>query len=232
MARVVENIVTQGITGKLGNVSFVYVPKSRMTILRVPAVDAPTAEQLVQRQRFTNAAQYASLFKEHDDYRTYQTKCRAVRNLYLLALKDALNKPKIKSVLHVVDESFNGIADGSTSKYEVFFKYEIPSVVEVDIEVWERKEGDGSIADVTSRFGYEIERLGDGRWVVRFTSGFGGYGVGEQAFYLKIVSMNRPGNVAVDGGVGAGRNFLLRVAMPMEPMVMMGKVVDFGDVWV
>jgi hypothetical protein len=110
MAKIKDNYVTQGISGKIGKLVFKH-NKFRNSYVSLPpdlSNVIPSKGQRKLRNNFANAVAYAkSVLKDPIKAEKYQTEDN--KSLYVMALKDYLNQHKAarkRAALLVIDDAF------------------------------------------------------------------------------------------------------------------------------
>ena len=100
MAKVRENIVMQGLSGKLGNQLIIKTTKGGQTIISTkPSFDSDrefSPAQLAQQQAFREAAAYGKMMRGEEIYITKAN--GGSKNPYNIAVGDWFNRPEILEV--------------------------------------------------------------------------------------------------------------------------------------
>ena len=158
MAYVKKNIITQGLSGKLGD-AFVFRQRGGKTIVSVkPTMPQERSEaQKLHAERFRRAAQYAKKAIQDAEVKAlYQSRTKEGQSAYNIALGDYLNAPEIGGI----DLSqYNG-KKGSSLRAVVTDDL---MVSEVHVAVYDEKgtlleEGLAFPADDTNDWVYTVQR--------------------------------------------------------------------------
>ena len=127
MARVKKNVVTKGLSGKLGD-DLVFRQTDAGTIVSVPpkkrAADSLSDKQIQQQEKFTKASVYAKqalLQPELKEAYKAMAKSKGFPSTYNAAVSDSLRPPEIESVDHTAYKGKSGdqILIVATDNFEV-----------------------------------------------------------------------------------------------------------------
>lgn len=102
MGKIKNNVITKGFSGKFGDdLVFRQVDNKTYFVKRTLVSAAPSEDQQIVRDRFTEAANYASAAIENQEVNTeykLMAKLQGLKSGYLAAIKDFLTMPEVAGV--------------------------------------------------------------------------------------------------------------------------------------
>lgn len=101
MAKSRNNVVTHGLSGKIGNMLVFRQRNGKTVVSNTPRISSKqkSDRQLLQRQKFLQAVSYAKAVVADDETKlTYQSVAKNGLTAYNMAVADMLNAPEIQDV--------------------------------------------------------------------------------------------------------------------------------------
>ena len=101
MARSKENVLTHGMSGKIGDIIVFRNVNGNTIVAKAPAKSKSKAseKQLLQRERFLEAAIYSKSVQLDPELKAlYESSLIEGKTVYIMAMTDFLNSPTIKNV--------------------------------------------------------------------------------------------------------------------------------------